>query len=176
MDGKQARRTKQGSPLGMLFDHGCDAMNGFISAISISKLFYVTNFQQSVAVTVIMALAYMATIEQYITDFFYLPIVNSVNEGILFLLFTQLLGAYLGGPFWREVNFSGLRNNDLMLIFMVLGGLYNLADQYSPLKQHQELPEVQTSPPNMGRHTLPRRHQHHVHPRLLSLPLQPEPT
>jgi ethanolaminephosphotransferase len=25
MDGKQARRTGNSSPLGMLFDHGCDA-------------------------------------------------------------------------------------------------------------------------------------------------------
>ena len=27
VDGKQARRTKQSSPLGQLFDHGCDAVN-----------------------------------------------------------------------------------------------------------------------------------------------------
>ncbi len=27
MDGKQARRTGTSSPLGMLFDHGCDAIN-----------------------------------------------------------------------------------------------------------------------------------------------------
>lgn len=27
MDGKQARRTKSSSPLGQLFDHGCDALS-----------------------------------------------------------------------------------------------------------------------------------------------------
>jgi phosphatidylglycerophosphate synthase len=27
MDGKQARRTGNSSPLGLLFDHGCDAFN-----------------------------------------------------------------------------------------------------------------------------------------------------
>ncbi len=27
VDGKQARRTQQSSPLGQLFDHGCDAIN-----------------------------------------------------------------------------------------------------------------------------------------------------
>jgi len=26
MDGKQARKTGNSSPLGMLFDHGCDAI------------------------------------------------------------------------------------------------------------------------------------------------------
>jgi phosphatidylglycerophosphate synthase len=29
IDGKQARRTGQSSPLGQLFDHGCDAMSLF---------------------------------------------------------------------------------------------------------------------------------------------------
>jgi phosphatidylglycerophosphate synthase len=27
IDGKQARRTKSGSPLGQLFDHGCDSFS-----------------------------------------------------------------------------------------------------------------------------------------------------
>ena len=27
IDGKQARRTNSGSPLGELFDHGCDAIS-----------------------------------------------------------------------------------------------------------------------------------------------------
>jgi len=26
LDGRQARRTKSGSPLGQLFDHGCDSI------------------------------------------------------------------------------------------------------------------------------------------------------
>ena len=29
-DGKQARKTKTGSPLGYLFDHGCDAITTFL--------------------------------------------------------------------------------------------------------------------------------------------------
>lgn len=31
-DGKQARKTGNSSPLGLLFDHGCDALNVVISA------------------------------------------------------------------------------------------------------------------------------------------------
>ncbi len=30
IDGKQARRTKSGSPLGQLFDHGCDAITAWV--------------------------------------------------------------------------------------------------------------------------------------------------
>ena len=35
MDGKQARRTGNSSPLGLLFDHGCDAFNAGISHLCI---------------------------------------------------------------------------------------------------------------------------------------------
>ena len=34
MDGKQARRINKSSPLGMLFDHGCDALTTSLLAIS----------------------------------------------------------------------------------------------------------------------------------------------
>jgi len=33
IDGKQARRTKQSSPLGELFDHGCDSLNCAVGSI-----------------------------------------------------------------------------------------------------------------------------------------------
>ena len=34
MDGKQARRTGSSSPLGMLFDHGCDAINSPLGSMN----------------------------------------------------------------------------------------------------------------------------------------------
>jgi ethanolaminephosphotransferase len=33
LDGKQARRTKSSSPLGLLFDHGCDALNCTVATL-----------------------------------------------------------------------------------------------------------------------------------------------
>ena len=38
MDGKQARKTGSSSALGMLFDHGCDSINGGVTSISISSV------------------------------------------------------------------------------------------------------------------------------------------
>ena len=34
IDGKQARRTFSNTPLGELFDHGCDAVSTFLVAVS----------------------------------------------------------------------------------------------------------------------------------------------
>lgn len=39
IDGKQARRTGTGSPLGEVFDHGCDAINTTVSEILNGFLF-----------------------------------------------------------------------------------------------------------------------------------------
>jgi ethanolaminephosphotransferase len=41
MDGKQARRTGSGSPMGMLFDHGSDAMNCGLSSILMGRIVHV---------------------------------------------------------------------------------------------------------------------------------------
>lgn len=35
-DGKQARKTGNASPLGLLFDHGCDALNCLLSACTMA--------------------------------------------------------------------------------------------------------------------------------------------
>lgn len=38
MDGKQARKTGNSSPLGLLFDHGCDSFTTALLTIMIMKL------------------------------------------------------------------------------------------------------------------------------------------
>jgi ethanolaminephosphotransferase len=51
-DGKQARKTGSSSPLGLLFDHGCDAMNTFISGLTLFTIVQIGN-------TGLASLAYM---------------------------------------------------------------------------------------------------------------------
>lgn len=36
LDGKQARRTGSSSPLGLLFDHGCDALNVSVGTMTMA--------------------------------------------------------------------------------------------------------------------------------------------
>ncbi len=38
IDGKQARKTGNSSPLGMLFDHGCDAFGLIFIILSVTKI------------------------------------------------------------------------------------------------------------------------------------------
>jgi len=38
MDGKQARKTNASSPLGMMFDHGCDALVTFLFTMGLGTI------------------------------------------------------------------------------------------------------------------------------------------
>lgn len=38
LDGKQARRTNSSSPLGLLFDHGCDALNVSVGTMTMASI------------------------------------------------------------------------------------------------------------------------------------------
>lgn len=40
MDGKQARRTHSSSPLGLLFDHGCDSITSCVYIFVFIRLLY----------------------------------------------------------------------------------------------------------------------------------------
>ena len=46
VDGKQARRIGMSTPLGVLFDHGCDAWTCFLITLTAGGLFYYDNIYQ----------------------------------------------------------------------------------------------------------------------------------
>lgn len=80
----------------MIFDHGCDAFNSYLNAVAIAKLCCVSQFFQALAVVMVCSAFFMATLEQYFTHYFYLPKINAVNEGILFLVFLSTVGGIYG--------------------------------------------------------------------------------
>ena len=68
IDGKQARRTGSGSPLGLLFDHGCDAFNGTIMSLTMSAVAQMgpglVSFTMWVSATSVF---FCATVEEFYT-------------------------------------------------------------------------------------------------------------
>ena len=65
IDGKQARRTQNSSPLGQLFDHGCDALNTiFINYISARVLNINTSENISIVIYCNMICFYLAQWEE----------------------------------------------------------------------------------------------------------------
>lgn len=86
------------SPLGLLFDHGCDAVNTCMSSLTLC-----CTLQTGASVKTGLLLAatstafFAATWEEYYTGELVLPPINGPNEGVLLsCLFHSI--AFFGGP------------------------------------------------------------------------------
>ncbi|KAJ7961797.1 Choline/ethanolaminephosphotransferase 1 [Quillaja saponaria] len=78
VDGKQARRTNSTSPLGEMFDHGCDALG--CAAIPF----------------------YSATWEHYFTNTLILPVINGPTEGLMLIYMFHFFTAVVGAEWWVQ--------------------------------------------------------------------------
>ena len=83
IDGKQARRTGNSTPFGMLMDHGCDIFTNIFTAFNMSRLCIVGNndiFSYSVYIGLLVGF-YMMTYEDYKLGEMYFPPINGADEG-----------------------------------------------------------------------------------------------
>lgn len=101
VDGKQARRTGSGSPLGQLFDHIVDSFVASITpvmlasamglGISVELILFVVNFKFC---------AFYANLEEFYTHKFVLGTVNGPTEGILSGIAVFLVAGFKGPKFF----------------------------------------------------------------------------
>lgn len=110
IDGKQARRTGTSTPLGMLFDHGCDAMSCFLLAFSVVRIMMITNEKLllfGIFLAVLMTF-YMSVWAQYHSkgvmhlgnSSFNSGKINAVDDGIPLIYFLGFFSAIVGSTFW----------------------------------------------------------------------------
>lgn len=101
IDGKQARRTNSSSPLGELFDHGCDALNCPIgSFIHIASLGLGYSWRSLIVLFISSWAFYLPTWEEYHTGVLYLGYVNGPTEGLLMVITTILISGIFGNSIW----------------------------------------------------------------------------
>jgi ethanolaminephosphotransferase len=95
-DGKQARKINASSPLGMLVDHGCDALSMVILSQNLLKIldFGDDYWPKIVLMSVSLAGFFMTTLEEYVVGSMELPIVNAPNEGILAIMVLSILEGF----------------------------------------------------------------------------------
>ncbi|MBW0541732.1 hypothetical protein O181_081447 [Austropuccinia psidii MF-1] len=112
IDGKQARRTCTSSPLGELFDHGCDALNTTLGSILAAASLNMGQSWWTVATqTAALANFYLTTWEEYHTGILYLSSFSGPVEGILILIAVFLITAIYGPSFWEQGILSFLKLN-----------------------------------------------------------------
>ncbi|AYU75758.1 CDP-alcohol phosphatidyltransferase, putative [Leishmania donovani] len=105
LDGHQARRTGTSSPLGMLMDHGCDAVNCIIGALSVATAVSAgPSWKTWLIVLNTVITFFLNTWEEYYRGVLVLPVINGPNEGILIAIGVYLWTAWVGGPQWWYKN------------------------------------------------------------------------
>jgi len=110
MDGKQSRKTQTSSPLGLLFDHGCDAVNSMFGSanwiIAMGLQASETHDQLPIWILVVMpmTLFYIATWEEYFTGSLILPMFNGPSEGLAGGAMLSFFTAHVGVSFWQTTS------------------------------------------------------------------------
>ena len=135
MDGKQARRTGNSSPLGLIFDHGCDAFScGFQALIALRTMQCGNNFLSYCMVILAMASFHFATLEEYYVGTLKLPMCNAVSDGSALLILMYLVTGILGNQIWvvpicdgTWMNIDGITDLTLGQIFIAALCLLSLA-------------------------------------------------
>ncbi|RMX67167.1 hypothetical protein DD238_002381 [Peronospora effusa] len=121
-DGKQARKTGNSSPLGLLFDHGCDALNVVVSACTFASTIMLGPTYWSLLIFLAPAMVFfMATWEEYYTGTLALPIINGPNEGLLIMYSIYIATAIIGPTVWTQPNvfFPQLNNNHVLVLITI---------------------------------------------------------
>ncbi|KPI90552.1 putative choline/ethanolamine phosphotransferase (CEPT) [Leptomonas seymouri] len=100
IDGKQARRTGTGSPLGELFDHGCDAFLTPFVMVNVTLAMYVEGPSRFWPLTLTCLGLFTAIWEQFSTGTFDLGYISGPTEGILVNCLLFIFSAIWKGSFW----------------------------------------------------------------------------
>ena len=152
MDGKQARRTGSGSALGLLFDHGCDAINSifgsanWIAAMAmipgpashysnyetiqsrsiVSELFGGDAILASLLVLCPMMAFYISTWEQYYTGKLTLPPFNGPSEGLVLGASLSLISFLWGPMYWQTTSVADYAIQCLRMFASLEGRVRNM--------------------------------------------------
>ncbi|KAJ3140835.1 hypothetical protein HK100_008851 [Physocladia obscura] len=103
IDGKQARRTGTSSPLGELFDHGCDALNtGLATFLACKALNIEQSWIQVFAILSSVGNFYLSTWEEYFTGVLYLSEFSGPIEGVWSLILVFFVSAAYGPKVWSN--------------------------------------------------------------------------
>ncbi|XP_057814432.1 choline/ethanolaminephosphotransferase 1 [Cryptomeria japonica] len=101
VDGKQARRTNSSSPLGELFDHGCDALTCAFETMAFGNS--IMSGRHTIWFWVIAAVPfYCATWESFFTNTLILPEINGPTEGLMLIYSVHFVTSFIGSEWWAQ--------------------------------------------------------------------------
>lgn len=103
IDGKQARRTGQSSPLGELFDHGIDSLNCTLGSLLECGAMGLGHTRVGAFTALIPCLPmFFSTWETYHTHTLYLGYFNGPTEGLILACTFMLISGLYGPQVWQQ--------------------------------------------------------------------------
>jgi ethanolaminephosphotransferase len=136
MDGKQARKTGSSSPLGLLFDHGCDALNSIFGSANwmvamgllpgsvnvllgeesgrnniqhkslLSEALGGDGILATIIILFPMIAFFVTTWEQYFTGKLILPMINGPSEGLVMGASLSFISYFYGPMIWQQTTWT----------------------------------------------------------------------
>ena len=149
IDGKQARRTGNSTPFGMLMDHGCDVFTNIFTAYNLSKLLLVGNddwFSFSVFLGLLLGF-YMMTYEEYKLGEMHFPKINGTDEGNFFIFLLGIILGLIGQDYMEYIIYENynITIGKLIGLGVIIGGIsciFNLYLHTYQKKGIKELPKI----------------------------------
>ena len=135
IDGKQARRTGNSTPFGMLMDHGCDIFTNIFTSYSMTRLLIVGNegfFSYSVFLGLLIGF-FMMTYEDYKIGEMNFPMINGADEGNFAVSVIGIICGIFGQDWvlfvpFKQYEFLTLGKIFALVIF--IGGLLTIFNLY----------------------------------------------
>ena len=104
VDGKQARRLHNSSPLGMIMDHGCDALELLFLTLGFARILCIGDFELILwvfTVGVSFSFYISAWCQYYSNGVMVLGRINAVDDGIPVIWLCAFYSAIFGQNLWR---------------------------------------------------------------------------
>jgi len=151
MDGKQARATTNSSPLGLIFDHGCDCFTTGIQVIILLKILQCGNNALSyVMLMTVYACFHFATLEEHYVGILRLPVCNAVSDGSVIMIMLFLATGIFGNEFWAKgvadgkwLHIEGLQVltiGQLLVMFVITTGTFNYIANFMRIIKSASVP------------------------------------
>jgi ethanolaminephosphotransferase len=131
-DGKQARKTNNSSPLGLMFDHGADIVNTVLLSISLSALVGIGHSWHFPLLYIILTTGFFFnTLEEYYSGSLNLPLLNAVSDGCVLIYAIGIITGLYGTQIWDTQTIFQLTLIELILYSLAAAGVVTIGMKYS---------------------------------------------
>jgi ethanolaminephosphotransferase len=150
MDGKQARRCGTGNPMGMLVDHGLDAVSCIMAAILQPRFFQIGNGTVAFICFLMPTVPfYYCNFSEYYTGVLHLPAISGPDESELIFCILCFVSAYVGDDLLSDLKinlgFGEQRFSHVLAYFIVVFEISSiLSHTYSSLSNAKNEPHFKS--------------------------------